>query len=212
MQFHIPADTIKALLVIAAKSDTRHYLNSVCIDVRASDAVAVATDGHKLLAVALTATDDAPALVPGQYIIRREALEGVKAVLKRPITVTIDPTTRTATIDNGSTVSSSPLMDDKYPDWRRVVPLTVSGEVSQFNAEYVGAFGKVHKLLGGKYSPSIRHNGDNAARVILPGDAVGVIMPMRGDSQPLDNPSWLVPPSAIEPAEVTEPAEVAEVA
>jgi len=201
MQFSISADTIKALLTIAAKNDMRGYLNSVCIDVRASDAVAVATDGHKLLALPLTATDDAPTLVPGQYIIRREALEGVKAVLKRPITVTIDPTTRTATIDNGSTVASSPLMDATYPDWRKVVPLTVSGAVSQFNADYIGAFGKVHKLLGGKYSPSIRHNGDAAARVILPGDAIGVLMPMRGDPQPLDNPSWLVPPTATVAAE-----------
>jgi len=201
MQFSISADTIKALLVIAAKNDIRHNINSVCIDVRASDAVAVGCDGHKLLALPLTLTDDAPALVPGCYIIRREALESVKAVLKRPILVTIDPTTRTATLDNGSTVSSSPLMDDKYPDWRRVVPLTVSGEVSQFNAEYVGTFGKVHKLLGGAYSPSIRHNGDAAARVILPGDAVGVLMPMRGDPQPLDNPPWLVPPTAPVAAE-----------
>jgi DNA polymerase-3 subunit beta len=197
MKFSISADTIKALLVIAGKNDIRHNINSVCIDVRASDAVAVGCDGHKLLALPLTATDDAPALVPGQYIIRREALEGVKAVLKRPITVTIDPTTRTATIDNGSNfLTHSPFMDDKYPDWRKVVPLTVSGEVAQFNAEYVGTFGKVHKLLGGKYSPSIRHNGDAAARVILPGDAVGVIMPMRGDPQPLDNPTWLITPTA----------------
>jgi DNA polymerase-3 subunit beta len=202
MQFSISADTIKALLVIAAKKDTRDYLNSVCIDVRESDAVAVVTDGHKLLAVALTATDDAPALVPGQYIIRREALEGVKAVLKRPITVTIDPTTRTATIDNGSNfLTHSPFMDDKYPDWRKVVPLTVSGAVSQFNADYIGAFGKVHKLLGGAYSPAIQHNGDAAARVILPGDAIGVLMPMRGEPQPLDNPSWLVTPSATVAAE-----------
>jgi hypothetical protein len=202
MQFLIPADTIKALLTIAAKKDIRDYLNSVCIDVRASDAVAVATDGHKLLAVALTATDDAPALVPGQYIIRREALEGVKAVLKRPITVTIDPTTRTATIDNGSNfLTHSPFMDDKYPDWRKVVPLTVSGAVSQFNADYIGAFGKVHKLLGGAYSPAIQHNGGDAARVILPGDAVGVLMPLRGDPQPLDNPAWLVTPTATVAAE-----------
>ena len=196
MKFLIPPDTIKALLVIAAKKDIRRYLESVCIDVRASDAVAVATDGHKLLALPLTATDDAPALVPGQYIIRRESLEGVKAVLKRPITVTIDPIARAATIDNGSAATTAPLMDAVYPDWRRIVPLTVSGEVAQFNAEYVGAFGKVHKLLGSKYSPVIRHHGDNAARVVLAGDAVGVIMPMRGDPQPLDNPAWLVTPDA----------------
>lgn len=200
MQFLIPADTIKALLVIAAKKDVRSYLNSVCIDVRASDAVAVATDGHKMLAVALTVTDDAPALVPGRYIIRRESLEGVKAVLKRPILVTIDPTARAATINNGSAATTTPLMDATYPDWRKVVPLTVSGEVAQFNADYIGAFGKVQTLLGGKYSPAILHNGDSAARVVLAGDAVGVIMPMRGQPH-LENPAWLVTPTAPAAAE-----------
>ena len=195
MQFLIPADTIKALLVIAAKNDTRGYLKSVCIDVRESDAVAVATDGHKLLALPLTLADDAPALVPGCYIIRREALESVKPVLKRPITVTIDPIARTATLNNGDAATTAPLMDDKYPDWRRVVPLTVSGEVAQFNAEYVGAFGKVHKLLGRAYSPGILHNGNAAARVVLTGDAVGVIMPMNGQPH-LENPAWLVTPAA----------------
>ena len=201
MKFLIPPDTIKALLVIAAKNDIRRYLESVCIDVRESDAVAVATDGHKLLALPLTLADDAPALVSGRYIIRREALESVKPVLKRPITVAIDSTARAATLDNGSAATTAPLMDATYPDWRRVVPLTVSGEVAQFNAEYVGAFGKVYKLLGGKYSPAIRHNGDSAARVVLTGDAVGVIMPMRGDPQPLENPSWLVTPPAPAVAE-----------
>ena len=201
MQFLIPADTIKALLVIAAKNDTRGYLKSVCIDVREADAVAVATDGHKLLALPLTATDDAPALVSGRYIIRREALESVKAVLKRPILVTIDATARTATIDNSSAATTATLMDATYPDWRRVVPLTVSGEVGQFDAEYIGAFGKVHKLLGGKYSPSIRHNGGSAARVVLAGHAVGIIMPMRLALPPLENPAWLVTPPAAEAAE-----------
>lgn len=199
MKFSIPADTIKALLTIAAKKDVRGYLNSICIDVRESDAVAVATDGHKLLAVALTLADDAPALVSGRYIIRREALESVKPVLKRSITVTIDPTARAATIDNGSAATTTPLMDATYPDWRKVVPLTVSGEVAQFNADYIGAFGKVQTLLGGKYSPGILHNGNAAARVVLTGDAVGVIMPMNGQPH-LENPDWLITPTAPAPA------------
>jgi hypothetical protein len=202
MQFLIPADTIKALLTIAPKVETRSYLVSVCIDVRADAAVAVACDGHKLLALPLTLTDDAPALVPGCYIIRREALESVKPTLKRPIIVTIDPTLAAATLDNGNAAVHSPLMDEQYPNWRRVVPLSVSGEPAQYSAEYIGAFGKVHKLLGGKYSPIIRHNGDSAARVVLPGEAIGVLMPMRWDMQPLATPSWLV----------TEAAPVAEAA
>jgi DNA polymerase-3 subunit beta len=192
MKFLIPADTIKALLAITPKTETRSYLVSVCIDVRAGDAVAVTTDGHKLLALPLTLADDAPALVPGQYVIRREALEAVKPTLKRPIIVTIDPTLAAVTLDNGNAAMHSPLMDAVYPDWRKVVPLTVSGEPAQYNADYIGAFGKAHKLLGGKYSPIIRHNGYGAARVVLPGDAIGVLMPMRWDMQPLATPAWLL--------------------
>jgi DNA polymerase III subunit beta len=206
MKFLIPADTIKALLAIAPKTETRSYLVSVCIDVRATDAVAVATDGHKLLALPLQLADDAPALVPGRYIIRREALESVKPTLKRPIIVTVDPTLAAVTLDNGTAAMHSPLMDAVYPDWRKVVPLTVSGEPAQYSADYIAAFGKAHKLLGGKYSPGILHNGYGAARVVLAGDAVGVLMPMRLNLPPLDNPSWLVTPDTAAPATVAEAA------
>jgi hypothetical protein len=72
----------------------------------------------------------------------------------------------------------------------------VSGRVSQFDSDYVATFGKINKLLGSKYSPAIAHNGgengaDSAARVLLTGDAIGVIMPMRCDSTALDYPPWL---------------------
>ena len=51
MQFSIPVDTIKALLLAAAKGDIRYYLNAVCLDVAPDGtAVAVATDGHIMLA------------------------------------------------------------------------------------------------------------------------------------------------------------------
>ena len=194
MQFLIPADTIKALLAIAPKNDIRKYLNSVCIDVRATDAVAVATDGHKLIAVGLVCDDGD--YVPGQYILPREALEGIKSTLKQPVRVTLDLVTRSAFVDGYPTRVTIAIMDEHYPDWRKVVPLTVSGEPAQYNAEYIAAFGKAHKLLGGKYSPGILHNGYGAARIVLAGDAIGVLMPMRLDLAPLDNPSWLLTPSA----------------
>ncbi|MCA3503046.1 MAG: hypothetical protein IOD05_07340, partial [Rhodobacter sp.] len=80
----------------------------------------------------------------------------------------------------------------------------VSGLVSQFNAEYVATFGKIHKLLGGKYSPGIMHNGgpnESAARVLLHGDAVGVLMPTRGpENATVNNPAWLDYPTAADTA------------
>ena len=75
------------------------------------------------------------------------------------------------------------------------VPRSVSYEPGQYKADYVAAFGKMHKLLGGKESPAIAYNGEHgAARVLLPNDAVGVLMPMRYDARPtIDNPSFLEP-------------------
>jgi hypothetical protein len=109
------------------------------------------------------------------------------------------------TLYGGGATMTAPLLDDRYPEWRRVVPLTCSGEVAQFDAEYIAAFGKAHKLMGGKYSPAIAHNGNDAARILLAGDAVGVLMPFREtDATPkFSNPDWLL---TAQPATVAEAA------
>jgi len=195
MQFSISHDTVKALLVAAAKKDTRHYLNSVCIDVRGTDIVAVATNGHILVALPL-ATDST--IVPGQYIVPRDLLDNLKPAYKgAQVTVTIDPAAQTVSINVGGSSTSTQLVDGIFPNWRKVVPRVVSGKVSQFDADYVAAFGKINTLLGSKYSPAIAHNGGSensveaAARVLLTGEAIGVLMPMRYENPTVDNPSWL---------------------
>jgi DNA polymerase III subunit beta len=198
MQFTIPVDSIKALLVAAAKNDVRYYLNGICIDVRGTDAVAVATDGHMLLALPLErAEGDESPLVSGHYIIARDALDKLKAPVKGGhVTLSIDAAAQSLTIIGWGSTTTTKLVEGCFPDWRRVIPHTVSGLVSQFDADLVAAFGKINKLLGSKYSPAIAHNGGEngdgaAARVMLTGDAVGVIMPMRYDRiKSVDVPAW----------------------
>lgn len=197
MKFTIPHNTIKALLLAAPKNDTRYYLNSVLLDVRSTDAVLVATDGHILLALPVApdgTAEDVP-YVPGQYIIPRDLLENVKPAYKGA-DVTIEIVQHTVAINAGGTRLTGSLVDATYPAWRRVVPLEVSGIVSQFDAEYIGTFGKINKLLGAKYSPAIAHNGavegDGGAARVHVVCGIGVIMPMRyGNSTALENPSWL---------------------
>ena len=196
MQFSVTADTLKALTLIAAKDDRRYYLNGVCIDVAvtgATEAVAVATDGHMLIAVPLQLDADVTAAA-GQYIIPRELIDGLKARKGAFATVKLDA--RSVTINVGGANITAPLIDGQYPDWRRVVPRTVTGLASQIDADYLHAMKKAHKLLGGSYSPTIAHNGaetgdGGAARVLLAADAIGVIMPLRADKPVLDTPAWL---------------------
>jgi DNA polymerase-3 subunit beta len=203
MKLTIDHSIIKALLICAAKHDVRYYLKGVCVDARADGTVVlVATDGHRLIAYPV-AVDNIEALAPGEYIIPREALEAVKPakagrmVLPIHIDIITAPDTpdpervgvtikgKTSITVTGATSTVTAPIDGKYPDWRRIVPASTSGEIAQFNADYIAGFGDICKLLGGKYGPYINHNGGGCAVVTnIPG-ALGLLMPMRMDGDEL---------------------------
>jgi DNA polymerase-3 subunit beta len=203
MKITIDHSIIKALLICAAKQDIRYYLKGISVDARANgDVVLVATDGHRLLAYPV-AVDNIEALAPGEYVIPREALEAVKpvkagrTVLPIQIDIVTAPDTpdpervgvtikgKTSITVTGATSAVTAPIDGKFPDWRRIVPASTSGELAQFNADYVSGFGDVCKLLGGSYGPYINHNGSAPAVVTnLPG-ALGLIMPFRLDGDDL---------------------------
>lgn len=192
MKLTIKAETIKALLAVAAKSDVRYYLNAVAIDARATgDVTLVATDGHRLLAVPMDA-DDIEDLLPGVWVVDRALLESVKPAkagrIDFPLALTIagviTGNSPSATVSlAGATIASGKTVDGRFPDWRRVMPASANGIAAQFLPDYVGSFGKVGELLGGKGKSIpcvIHHNGSDGALVTFPGSpAVGVIMPMR---------------------------------
>jgi DNA polymerase-3 subunit beta len=192
MKITIDHNIVKALLICAAKQDIRYYLKGVLVDARASDVTLVTTDGHRLLAYPV-AVDAIEALAPGQYIIPREALEAVKPAkagrVTLPITIEIDTAKGLENKITGATSVVTPLIDGKFPDWRRVLPKTVSGEPAQYQAEYLGDFGRIADLLGTKY-PHIHHNGSSAAIVGNLGAALGVLMPMRSDAEFSALPAW----------------------
>ena len=208
MKITIEHNILKSLLLIAAKSDIRYYLNAVCIDARANgDVVLVATDGHRLLAWPVAVDDieyaDGEPIFVGEVIIPRDALEAVKPMKagRHSFPITITTTTEPDTQDSerpgvtikgkttivivGQTTLTTPAVDGKYPDWRRIMPKAVSGEPAQYNADYIGDFGKVCLLLGSKYpSPRINHNGTGGAVItnLYTSRAIGMLMPMRDDS------------------------------
>lgn len=213
MQIKITHDTLKALLIIAAKDDIRYYLKSVCVDVTDKGTALVACDGHRLLAVPVPA-DDVTDAMPGEYIIPRESIAAIKPckagknTLPLELTITKpapvpDPARPGVTVQaptqftlTGTTTATGIVADAKYPYWRRVLPQTASGEPGQFQAEYLGSFGDVARLLTGNKgnNPVIHHNGTSGALVTIPGHAaIGFIMPWRVDNKFLPHPglpSW----------------------
>lgn len=207
MEITLHPDTLKAALTCAAKGDIQYYLNGVLVDVTAARTVLVATDGYVLLAVPLN-PDDIVDAAPGLYILPREALESVKpckagrGALPYRLTITparTEPDPERPDVDVkhaptfslvGVTTAAGPCVDGIYPDWRRVMPATASGEVAQYQSAFIAAFGKVAELLAGSRSyPVIHHNGPGGALVTIPGsNALGAIMPFRVDADELRHP------------------------
>lgn len=178
---------IKALLRFAADQDVRYYLNGVLLDFAAG--LAVATDGHRLL-VAKVKTEG-----EGEVIIPRELLEDV--VRGKQADVVITAVDSSIIVNRGGTHGTTfkcEAIDGRYPDWRRIIPSTTSGELAHFNPQYVLDAHRSLAELRGKPGDTmnvapLQHNGDSAAVMVL-GDAIAVvpeaiavIMPTRTTGQ-----------------------------
>lgn len=182
MQINIK--TINALAkYIAPKSDTRFYLNGVLIEITENGRFYAATDGHKLVVIreARQETD-----TDGQWILPRDVIMGIKlqksgrSVLE---TAEFNQENGKASITYCGTETRFGLVEGKFPDWRRVVPSKTSGEVAQFNPDYLVAIRDcAAAAVGiGKYSGlSLLHNGSGASlyQASSP-DFIAVIMPLR---------------------------------
>lgn len=81
---------------------------------------------------------------------------------------------------------------EKYPDWRRVVPTQASGEMGQFNWDYLSRLKKFGEALD-IGSPALVPNGTNDPAIVRFKDpyTFAVLMPMRADTPAMEPPLWL---------------------
>jgi DNA polymerase-3 subunit beta len=194
MKITIDHAIIKALLTAAPKKDIRFYLNVICVDASKETVVLVATDGHMMLCfpVSANAIEDR---IEGQFIIDRVDLDAIKPAKagKHMLPLVIEISDKGYTI-SGATKAVNTLVDGKFPDWRRVVPQTISGELAQFNLELLSRINDIRKIFGqDEYATTIHHNGRSCAQVTgLKHHALLMLMPMRNDATQGDAPlpSW----------------------
>lgn len=199
-------DQLIAALCTAGKSDIRPYLNGVYVEATDMETRLSSTNG---VAGSMQRADaKGENDVDGRtvrMIVPRHALEGVKNhKLLRTVEINDDGGTW-ALVDYPARISFVPI-EDRFPDMRRVIPRTTSGEIAQFDPELIGQFAKAAKVLGATYKGlaqvAIAHNGHiapdgkgsaglHAALVSLGQrqDYTGVIMPMNGTA-PTAPPSW----------------------
>lgn len=182
--FEVSINAIRAARSHAAKNDVRYYLLGVHFDLEAGRIVA--TDGHRAFICAGPVVPGA-----GTFIMPNGLIDNVlKAVGKRPLYDTVKVSVsdigapRAITIDAVSGTFSAPAADGTFPDWRRVVPQSVSGETAQFNPEYLTdareALATYQGFKADKTAFKVAHNGTGPSICTSNCDtALVVVMPIR---------------------------------
>lgn len=200
MQIAIPVGLVRAALRFAAKKDIRYYLNGVLIEYGTAGARIVATNGHIMIAARV----DATATEAGSIIVPREALETAlklngKAgalLVEFAEAKTSDDDARNIRIWTGPTTQTVVVVEivGRFPTWRRVIPASTSGELANYNPDYLAAvYAAVHDVTGSKYArwPGIAYNGTGGALVTLSDDAQAVVMPLNDTEGQADAHAWV---------------------
>lgn len=191
-QVSINLNALKVAAMFASNDAVRYYLQGVHVMPRADGLQISATNGHYLTMLLQPYEDGetAPQWPEGGVIVPLSLLSRVKPD-KRVKLATISFNGTTCTLAHMGATYSEGAIDGTFPNVRAVIPRDVSGEVAQFNPDYIAQFGKARAFLTGKKDANlatISHNGGSPALVdYVPAGAgfegFGVLMPMRISSE-----------------------------
>jgi DNA polymerase III sliding clamp (beta) subunit (PCNA family) len=172
-------NVLKAALISAPKNDVRYYLNAVFLRVAESGKVYIAsTDGHRLFLANVPANWTGEAQPAFDLIIPRATVDSAVKAGGDSITLSAMPDGRYTL---GDEVFAR--VDGIYPNINAVIPSSTSGELAQFNPDYLADAQKALCLVTGRKNSVpflLHHNGQSAAYMSC-GDALVVIMPHRTD-------------------------------
>ena len=184
----ITVTTLKALLLFAGKKDVRYYINGIHFERSAAGTVAVATNGHCLAIARL----DRDAVEPSSFTVPREHLDNVVKGAKGGIDIVqVDAAQCTLISTNGRI--TVPLLDGKFPDWRRVVTPQQTGEKSYYHPDYHALVDKAGQLVRpAKVGYFIQQNGNAVAYCKISDDFHAYVMPIRSgyENEVLSSPNW----------------------
>jgi hypothetical protein len=187
---------LKAVALFCSKDETRYYLKGVNLQFRSDHVIMCATNGHMLSVINQRLADplDSPisdTIVPIELIDRiklNKAIDYAELYVDgRRISITY----MGATYQDGA-------IDGSFPDFRRVIPQTASGETAQFDPQYITIFAKAKAMLSGIKTPlvPISHNGLSPALMdwVQCDDThvsgFGVLMPVRQQNLMTAPPAW----------------------
>ena len=192
MKVTLDAALMKGMLAFAGRQDIRFYLNSLLVETTETSAILVASDGHTLAAHRVAA-DDVEDHQPGlQVIVPRASLESVKPRRTgRAQTVSIEVGAEAITVTGETTATTVPV-DGKFPNWRRVLPATVSGEPGQVNPRFYARVGLLaDAVLGKGANPATFFNGRGPLLIQFDEATQAVLMPLRDEPVFTGLPTWI---------------------
>lgn len=205
MKITVKADLFCAAARFTSNEETRYYLHGIFFEPHPSGGVTMAaTDGIRLFA-AYDETAEAEDLPAAGVIIKPPKQKMPAKWFDAEGSVTLhNNLARLTTFTRGSwfeDVAAAPVIDASFPDWRRVIPSTFSGNLEgrAYNARYLMDFQEIgERLSGGKSDRSfiLTHNGAEPALVRFYGrdDCMGILMPLRVDQtdpETSKRPWWL---------------------
>lgn len=198
MQINLKA--LKTTALFVSNEETRYYLRGVNLETTRNGVTLTATNGHYLAMVRHDYQGDNDLFETshwGNFIIPITLVDKIK-ISKHCDYAEINLDGDKIFISYMGVTYAENKVDGTFPDARRVVPASVSGEIAQFDPAYINLFGKAKALITGKKSANlvtIGHNGGSPALVdFVPDDAgfqgFGVLMPYRAAAPLSAPPSW----------------------
>lgn len=124
-EFKIPQQQLKLVLektqFCMANQDVRYYLNGLLFELKNGTLAAVATDGHRL---AYMATKDIDVDANIQIIIPRKGVSELYRLLENSEELAnVSLNQNYIQVEFGDTCFSSKLIDGRFPDYSRVIPM-----------------------------------------------------------------------------------------
>lgn len=184
MKITIHRNALKAVSRFAAKDDFRHYLNGVKVESNPIQTRLIATNGHVLAVHRADAKEENEGVWDG--VIPIDAVNtllkmktNMRTLKNEPITLTGQDTGEIRADWNGQSIIFRPI-DGTFPDYKRIIPRTVSDAASWYDLKYLQIIADAADDLGMKNGYTFRFNGDSAGLASIGADMVAVVMPMRG--------------------------------
>lgn len=183
----IEAKVLKALLLFAGKKDIRTYINTVHFERAANATYAIATNGHVVAVAKLDGMSDLPA---ASFTVPREYLEAAALAKYSLLLDQAGPNVKITSIKGNMTV---PLLDAKFPDWRRVTAAQQTGERAYFHPDYAALVNKAGQIIAPLSNAYlIQQNGGSVGYCKISNDFHAYVMPLRSglEGAVVSSPTW----------------------